>query len=104
MALSWKTKAAHPSKPSSTLVARAYTMRGQADSTLYTIVVHQVYQAKLLHAIDVSGPDPAAFKELCSMTDLVLRATKSTAQAFSCAMTNLVVLKRHLWLNRDQGC
>lgn len=46
-----------------------------------------------------SGPDPAAFKELRSATDLALRATKSTAQAIRRAMANLVVLERHLWLN-----
>lgn len=44
------------------------------------------------------GPDPDAFRDL-STTDLALRATKDTAQAISRAIANLVVLKRHLWLN-----
>ncbi len=49
--------------------------------------------------MDESGRDPNAFTELRTMTDLALRATKETAQAISKAMTNLVVLECHLWLN-----
>lgn len=44
----------------SALTARAY----QAGSTLHMMAVFQMLQAKLLLAMDVSGPDPAAFKEL----------------------------------------
>lgn len=49
--------------------------------------------------MDESGPDPAAFKELHSATDLALRATKMTAQATGRSMPSLVVPERHLWLN-----
>lgn len=63
------------------------------------MAVLQVYQAKLLRAMDESGPDPAAFKELRSATNLALRSTKSTAQAIDHAMASLVVLESHLWLN-----
>ncbi len=45
-----------------------------------------------------AGPDPAAFRELCSATDLALCATKTMAQAFCRSIANLVVLECHLWL------
>lgn len=50
-------------------------------------------------AMDESGPDPAAFKELRSAMDLALRTTKTMTQAIGRSMASLVVLKRHLWLN-----
>ncbi|ROI27692.1 hypothetical protein DPX16_23014 [Anabarilius grahami] len=53
----------------------------QAFSALHTMAVLQVYQAKLLHDMDESGPDPAMFKELRS------------------AMASLVVLACHLCIN-----
>ncbi len=62
------------------------------------MAVLQVYQAKLLSAIDESEPDPATLRELRSATDLALRATKTTAQAIGRSMTSLVVLESHLWL------
>lgn len=46
-----------------------------------------------------SVPDPVAFKELCSMTDLALCATKMTAQAIGKSMASLLLLERHLWLS-----
>ncbi|XDV15042.1 hypothetical protein PO909_015190 [Leuciscus waleckii] len=63
------------------------------------MAVLQVFQAKLLRSMDESGPDPEAFKDLHSTTDLALRATKTTAQAIGRSMANLTVLERHLWLN-----
>lgn len=48
--------------------------------------------------MDESGLDPSAFKVLWSTTDLNLRA-KMMAQAIGHAMSSLVVLERHLWLN-----
>lgn len=60
---------------------RAFSASGQAASALHTMAVLQVYQAKLLQALDESGPDPEMFKELCSVTDLALRATKTTARS-----------------------
>lgn len=60
---------------------------------LHAMRVLQVFQAKLLHAIDESCPDPAAFKELRSATNFAMCATKTTAQAISCVMAFLVVLK-----------
>lgn len=53
----------------------------------------QVFQAKFFHCMDESSPDPAAFRELHSVTDLVLCATTMTAQATGRSMP-----KRHLWL------
>ncbi len=58
-----------------------------------------MFQEKLLRSIDESSPNPAAFKELRSATDLALCATKMTAQAIGRSMASLVVLERHLWLN-----
>lgn len=48
--------------------------------------------------MDKSGQDHESFKELCTGTDLALRATKETAQAISKTMASLVMLE-HLWLN-----
>lgn len=47
------------------------------------MAVLQVCQAKLLHDMDENSPDPAAFKELHSATDLALHITKSTANSQS---------------------
>ncbi len=62
------------------------------------MAVLQVYQAKLLSAVDESEPYPATLRELRSSTDLALRATKTTAQAIGRSMASLVVLEHHLWL------
>ncbi len=103
-AIGWKAKASHPSKPcrtTSALAGRSYASAGQAASALHSMEVLQVYQAKLLSAIDESEPDPATLRELRSTTDLALRATKTTAQAIGRSMASLVVLERHLWLTLD---
>ncbi len=100
-AIGWKAKASHPSRPcrtTSALAGRSYASAGQAASALPSMVVLQVYQAKLLSAVDESEPDPATLRELRSATDLTLRATKTTAQAIGRSMASLVVLERHLWL------
>ncbi len=91
-AIGWKSKASHPSKPcrtTSALAGRSNASAGQAASALLSMAVLQVYQAKLLSAVDESEPDA---------TDLALRATKTTAQAIGRSMASLVVLERHLWL------
>ncbi len=100
-AIGWKAKANHLSKPcrtTSALAGRSYASAGQAASALHSMAVLQVYQAKLLSAVDESEPDPATLRELRSATDLALRATKTTAQAIGRSMASLVVLGRHLWL------
>ncbi len=100
-AIGWMAKATHPSNPcrtNSALAGRSYASAGQAASALHSMAVLQVYQAKLLSAIDESEPDPATLRELRSATDLALRATKTTAQAIGRSMASLVVLERHLWL------
>ncbi len=100
-AIGWKAKASHPSKPCRTTLAlagRSYASAGQAASALHSMAVLQVYQAKLLSAVDESEPDPATLRELRSATDLALQATKTTAQAIGRSMASLVVLERHLWL------
>lgn len=65
---------------------------------LHSMAVLQVFQAKLLRCMHESGPDPAAFKELHSATNLAL-ATKIKAQTIGRSMASLVVLECHLWLN-----
>ncbi len=100
-AIGWKAKASHPSKPcrtTSALAGRSYASAGHAASALHSMAVLQVYQAKLLSAVDESEPDPATLKELRSATDLALRATKTTAQAIGRSVASLVVLERHLRL------
>ncbi len=83
----------------SSAFGRAYSSAGQAALALHSMAVLQVFQEKLLRSIDESSPNPAAFKELCSATDLALCDTKMTAQAIGRSMASLVVLERHLWLN-----
>ncbi len=74
-AIGWKAKASHPSKPcrtTSALAGRSYASAGQVASALHSMAVLQVYQAKLLSAVDESEPDPATLRELRSATDLAL--------------------------------
>ncbi|ROL55048.1 hypothetical protein DPX16_0152 [Anabarilius grahami] len=97
-----KTKTVHPSKPcrtTSALAGRVYTSAGQVVSTLHSMVVLQVYQARLLCAMDGGDHDPAVFRELRSATDLALCTTKMAAQAIGRSMASVVVLECHLWLN-----
>ncbi|XP_073720027.1 uncharacterized protein [Misgurnus anguillicaudatus] len=96
----------HPSKPchlTSTLASKSYTADGYPASALHTMAVQQVYQAKLLRDMDETVPDPSTFKDLCSATDLALRATKVATQAVGRAMASLVVLERHLLLNLTES-
>lgn len=98
-ALSLKVHAAHPSKPfgaTSALANRAYAASGQSGSALHSMVVLQVFQAKLLRSMDESGQDHDAFKELHTATELDLLATKAMAQEIGKTMANLVVLDCHL--------
>lgn len=63
-AIGWKAKVVHPSKPSRTtsaLAGQVYSSAGQAASALHSMA--------FMHE---SGPDPSAFKELLSATDLAL--------------------------------
>ncbi len=103
-----KAKAAHPSKlcrMTSALAGRAYSSAGQAASALHSKVVLQVLQAKLLCSMDESNPNPAAFNELCSATDLALRHQDDSSGdrqihgKFSGAWALSVVEP-----DRDEGC
>ncbi len=58
----------------------------------------QVHQAKALRYLHEGGHDLAVLHELRAATDLVLRATKVTAQSLGRAMSTLVIQERHLWL------
>ncbi len=99
-AIGWKARASHLSKPcraTSALAGCAYSASGKAASALHSMAVLQVFQAKML-ASEEAGLDAASLRDLRSMTDLALRATKATAQAIGCSMSSLIVLERHLWL------
>lgn len=94
--------AEHSSKPcrmTSALANRANAAAGHAGSTLHTMSVLQVFQAKFLWDMDESGRDPGAFTELRTATDLALHATTAMMQTVGKTMASLVVLEHHLWLN-----
>lgn len=80
------------------MAARICNAAGQAASTLHATDIHE------------GGPHPALMQKLCSGTDFTLWALKVTAQAFSWAMSTLVVQERYLWLNlaemrdAEKGC
>ncbi len=100
IAIGWKVRASHPSKPcraTYALAGRAYSVAGQAASALHSMAVLQVFQAKML-ANEEAGLDSASPRDLRSTTDLALRTTKATAQAIGRSMFSLTVLERHLWL------
>ncbi len=85
----------------SALAGRAYSAAEQAASALHSMVVLQVFQAKMLASED-AGLDSASLRDLRSVTDLALRATKATAQAIVRSMSNLIVLDCHLWLTMTE--
>ncbi len=88
----------HLSKPcraTSALAGRAYSAAGQAASALNSMAVLHFFQAKML-ASEEAGLDAASLRDLRSVTDLALRATKTTAQAIGRSMSSLMVLERHL--------
>lgn len=101
----WKSMPSLPSKPCCTtahITDKAYIAAGQAASA--TMAVLQVFQAKMLQALDEWGSDPESFRKLRSATDLALRATKKTAQGIGRSMSSLAVLQRHLWLTLTDMC
>ncbi len=98
MAIGWKARTSHPSKPcraTSALAGCTYVAAGQAASALHSMAVLQVFQAKML-ASEEAGLNAASLRDLRSATDLALRATKATAQAIGRSMSSLVVLECHL--------
>ncbi len=70
-------------RTTSALAGRAYSSARQAASALHSMAVLQVFQAKLLQAMDESEPDPAAFRELCGATDLALQIKSSHLYLYS---------------------
>ncbi len=59
MAIGWKARATHPSKPckaTSALAGRAYSAAGQAASALNSMAVLQVFQAKMLATLYIHIP------------------------------------------------
>ncbi len=82
-AIGWKARAIHPSKPcraTSALAGHAYSGARQAASALHSMAVLLVFQAKML-ASEEAGLDAASLRDLRSVTDLALCATKATVQA-----------------------
>ncbi len=89
-AIGWKARASHPSKPcraTSALAGRAYSVAGQAASSLHSMAELQVFQAKML-ANEEASLDSASLRDLMSVTDLALRATKATTQAIGRSMSS----------------
>lgn len=77
--LEWRNCLKLPSrtcKLTSSLTARAYSVTGQAASTLHAMVILQVYQAKALKDLHDGNPDPKVMQELRPATDYALQATK----------------------------
>lgn len=78
-----------PTKPYRTtlsLVGKAYMAAGQSSACLHTMAILQAYQADLLKDLD----EGEGFGY-----DTIKGATKETAHA----MSALVAMERHLWLN-----
>ncbi len=101
-AATWRNRPRLPSKAcklTAALAAKAYSAAGQAASALHAMVILQVHQAKALKQMHEGSPDPGLMQELCTATDLALRATKVTARSLGKAMSTMVVQERHLWLN-----
>ncbi len=104
IAIGWKARASHPSKPcraTSALAGCAYSVAGQAASALHSMAVLQVFQAKML-ANEEASLDSASLRDLRSTTDLALCTTKATAQVIGHSMSSLIVLARHLWLTMTE--
>ncbi len=100
-AAAWRGNPRLPSRAckfSSALTAKAYGAAGQAASALHAMALLQVHQAKALKQLHEGDADPGVLQELCTATDLALRATKVTARALGQTMSTLVVQERHLWL------
>ncbi len=99
-ASTWRGNPSLPSQVcrySSGLTGSAYAALGTA-SALHAMVFLQVHQAKALKNLHEGGHDPEVLKELRTVTDLTLRATKVTASSLGRAMSTLVVQEHHLWL------
>ncbi len=99
-AIGWKARRSHPSKPcraTSALAGCAYLAAEQEASALHSMAMLQFFQAKMLPS-EEAGLDSASLRDLRSVTDLALRATKATAQAIGRSMSSLIVLECPLWL------
>ncbi|XP_016417939.1 uncharacterized protein LOC107747843 [Sinocyclocheilus rhinocerous] len=78
-AAAWRGSPRLPSRAckfSSALTAKAYSAAGQAASALHAMALLQVHQAKALKQLHEGGADPGVLQELCTATDLALRAMK----------------------------
>ncbi|ROL03910.1 hypothetical protein DPX16_23345 [Anabarilius grahami] len=62
------------------------------------MAVLQVFEEKILQALDSGSIDTDVVRDLCVATDFALMATKCSAQAIGRAMSFMVVLHKHLWL------
>ncbi len=68
MAIGWKARASHPSKPcraTSELARHAYSAAGQAALALHSMAMLQVFQAKMLTS-EEAGLDAASLRERAS--------------------------------------
>ncbi len=83
-------------KLTAALAAKAYSAAGQAASALHAMAILQVQQAKALKQVHEGSTDPGLKQELCTETDLALRATKVTLGK---RVSTMVVQEPNLWLN-----
>lgn len=79
---------------------------GQAASSIYTMVVLQVFQAKMLQAMDERCPDPELFRKLRSATDRALiRLTQPEMRASEkkgCSSSSMFkILLRSTFIHRQ---
>ncbi|XP_073668191.1 uncharacterized protein [Paramisgurnus dabryanus] len=81
------------------LADKAYAASGEALSSLHTMAVLQIFQARALKALDEGSTDLSTFRDLRAATDFALKATKKSAQAIGRSMGFMVVMQRQLWLN-----
>ncbi len=94
-AATWRNRPCLPSKAcklTAALTAKAYTAAGQAASTLHTMAILQVHQAKALKQVHEGSTDAGLMQELPTASDFALRVTKVIAFP-------RVVQEHHLWLN-----
>ncbi len=90
-----------PSKPyrmTAHLASKAYSSAAEGASTLHTMALLQVFQAKLLQSQEGGTISPDAVNDLRAAMDFALMATKRAAQTIGRAMGFMVVQQRHLWL------
>ncbi len=85
-AATWRNRPRLPSKAcklTAALAAKAYTAAGQAASTLHTMAILQVHQAKALKQVHEGSTDAGLMQELPTASDFALRLRSSLGKAMT---------------------